>query len=112
MASRVGSTPMRLRPCSLTPAGAADPRRRPLQCARGVAGPAAGGRGMVLDVKFMDWAASHSLDTAKLKASKVRIFGKWYFPQIPPGEPMVNLRTGEVRIFSQPMLAGETLWAP
>ena len=67
---------------------------------------------MVLDVKFMEWAASRSLDTAKLKAAKVRIFGKWYFPHIPPGVPVVNLRTGEVRTFSQPMLAGETLWAP
>jgi len=67
---------------------------------------------MVLDVKFMEWAASQALDTAKLKAAKVRIFGKWYFPTIPAEEPLVNLRTGEVRQFARPMLAGETLWAP
>ncbi len=67
---------------------------------------------MVLDVKFMEWAASQALDTAKLKAAKVPIFGKWYFPEIPAGVPLVNLRTGEVRTFERPMLAGEILWAP
>jgi hypothetical protein len=70
------------------------------------------GEQVVLDAKFMDWAAGQQLDTATLKAAKVPIFGKWYFPHIPPGVAMVNLKTGEVRSFSQPMQAGEILWAP
>jgi hypothetical protein len=65
---------------------------------------------MVLDVKFMDWAGAHGLDTAKLKAAKLAIFGKWYYPEIPSGVPLVNLRTGEARTFDVPMIAGETLW--
>ena len=40
---------------------------------------------MVLDVKALTWAAQHNIDTAKLKAAKVPIYGKWYFPEIPPG---------------------------
>jgi hypothetical protein len=67
---------------------------------------------MVLDVKFMEWASANGLDTAKLKAAKIPVFGKWYFPEIPAGIPLVNLKTGEARTFSQAMLAGETLWAP
>ncbi len=66
---------------------------------------------MVLDVKFMQWAGTQALDTAKLKAAKVPIFGKWYFPDLPGGVPLVNLRTGELRTFQTGMLAGETLWA-
>jgi hypothetical protein len=65
---------------------------------------------VVLDVKFMEWAATQGLDTAKLKAVKMPIFGKWYFPELPVGVPLVNLRNGEERTFSEPMLAGETLW--
>jgi hypothetical protein len=67
---------------------------------------------MVLDVKFMEWAAANGLDTAKLKAAKIPVFGKWYFPEIPAGIPLVNLKSGETRTFPQAMLAGETLWAP
>jgi hypothetical protein len=66
---------------------------------------------MVLDVKFMDWAGSQGLDTAKLRTAKIAVYGKWYFPTIPAGRPLVNLRTGEVQVFSQEMQAGETLWA-
>jgi hypothetical protein len=65
---------------------------------------------MVLDVKFMDWAGAHGLDNAKLKAAKIAIYGKWYYPELPSGVPLVNLRSGEVRSFSSAMLAGETLW--
>ena len=65
---------------------------------------------MVLDVKYMEWAAAQGLDTAKLKAAKVPIFGKWYFPELPAGVALVNLRTGDLRAFPEPMLAGQTLW--
>lgn len=67
---------------------------------------------MVLDVKALTWAGRHGLDTAKLKAAKVPVFGKWYFPDIPANVPVVNLETGEVQTFSQRMRAGEVLWAP
>src|SRR3954454_8665068 len=67
---------------------------------------------MVLDVKFVDWAAAQQLDTNKLKAARVPIYGKWYFPTIPADVQLVNLNSGELRAFTQPMLAGEVLWAP
>lgn len=67
---------------------------------------------MVLDVKFMDWAGRHGIDTAKLKAARVPVYGKWYYPDLPPGVRLVNLQTGEVRTFDRPMRAGEVLWAP
>src|SRR5215831_8974362 len=51
---------------------------------------------MVLDAKALTWAAQHGIDTAKLKAAKVPIYGKWYFPEIPAGVPVVNLVTGEL----------------
>src|SRR5581483_8467031 len=95
----------RARPRTLLPGA----RYNALRVAAQFTGPRAA---VVLDVKFMEWAASQALDTAKLKAAKVPIFGKWYFPEIPAGVPLVNLRTGEVRTFERPMLAGEILWAP
>ena len=66
---------------------------------------------MVVDVKFMEWAATQALDTLKLRAAKVPVYGKWYHPVIPAGLPVVNLKTGEARTFPKPMLAGEILWA-
>ena len=46
---------------------------------------------MVLDAKALTWAAQNNIDTAKLKAAKIPIYGKWYFPEIPAdvasGEP-------------------------
>ena len=65
---------------------------------------------MVLDVKAMTWAASHGIDTAKLKAAKVPIYGKWYFPELPANVNLVNLATGERARYPLPMLAGEVLW--
>jgi hypothetical protein len=65
---------------------------------------------MVLDVKALTWASRHNIDTAKLKAAKMPIYGKWYFPEIPAGVPLINLETGERRIFSERMLAGEVIW--
>ena len=65
---------------------------------------------MVLNVKAMEWASSQGLDTAKLKAAKVRIFGKWYFPDIPAGVPMINLQTGETEVFPDGMRAGTVLY--
>lgn len=65
---------------------------------------------MVLDAKAMTWAAANSIDTAKLKAAKVPIYGKWYFPELPADTPLVNLETGERVKFAVPMVAGETLW--
>src|SRR4051794_16875377 len=65
---------------------------------------------MVLDAKALAWAAEHNIDTAKLKAAKVPIYGKWYFPEIPAGVPLVNLQSGERRTFAERMLAGEVIW--
>ncbi len=67
---------------------------------------------MVLDAKTMTWAARHDLDTAKLKKAKVRLYGKWYFPELPANVPLVNLESGERRSFGSHMLAGEVIWAP
>ncbi|MBV9168926.1 MAG: hypothetical protein JOZ81_02430 [Chloroflexi bacterium] len=67
---------------------------------------------MVLDAKALTWAAQNNIDTAKLKGAKVPIYGKWYFPEIPAGVPLINLETGERHVFSELMLAGEVIWAP
>jgi hypothetical protein len=67
---------------------------------------------MVLDAKALTWAARHNIDTAKLKAAKVPIYGKWYFPEIPPGVPLVNLETGEQEVFPERMVAGEVIYVP
>jgi len=67
---------------------------------------------MVLDAKALTWAGKNNIDTAKLKAAKVPIYGKWYFPEIPPGVAVVNLETGEQEVFDTRMLAGELIWAP
>ena len=65
---------------------------------------------MVLDAKALAWAAEHNIDTAKLKAAKVPIYGKWYFPEIPARVPLVSLQTGERRTFDERMIAGEVMW--
>lgn len=65
---------------------------------------------MVLDAKAMTWAAQNGIDTAKLKAAKVPIYGKWYFPELPPRVALVNLETGERAIFPDRMVAGEVVW--
>lgn len=65
---------------------------------------------MVLDAKAMEWAAANGIDTAKLKAAKIPIYGKWYFPEIPAGVPLVNLKTGEVASFGSGLRAGEILF--
>jgi hypothetical protein len=67
---------------------------------------------MVLDAKALTWAAKNNIDTAKLKAAKVPIYGKWYFPEIPAGVPLVNLETGEQQIFPERMVAGEVIYVP
>jgi len=67
---------------------------------------------MVLDAKALTWAARNNIDTAKLKAAKVPIYGKWYFPEIPPGVPLINLETGDREVFHTRMLAGELIFAP
>src|SRR5258707_6771104 len=67
---------------------------------------------MVLDAKALTWAAQNNIDTAKLKAAKVPIYGKWYFPEIPAGIPLVNLETGEQEVFPERMLAGEVIYVP
>src|SRR5215212_9877738 len=48
----------------------------------------------------MDWAAKNP------------IYGKWYFPEIPPGVLMVNLKTGQLQRFGPDMRAGEVLFVP
>jgi hypothetical protein len=65
---------------------------------------------MVLDAKALAWAAQHEIDTAKLKRAKVPIYGKWYFPEIPAGVPLISLQSGERRTFDERMLAGEVIW--
>jgi hypothetical protein len=67
---------------------------------------------MVLDAKALTWAAQNNIETAKLKAAKVPIYGKWYFPEIPPGVPLVNLETGEQQVFPERMVAGEVIYVP
>jgi hypothetical protein len=67
---------------------------------------------MVLDAKALTWAATNDIDTAKLKKAKVPIYGKWYFPEIPAGLPLVNLETGEQQVFPERMLAGEVIYVP
>jgi hypothetical protein len=67
---------------------------------------------MVLDVKALTWAARNDIDTAKLKKAKIPIYGKWYFPEIPPNVPLINLETGEQRVFAERMVAGEVVYVP
>ncbi len=67
---------------------------------------------MVLDAKALTWAAKNDIDTAKLKTARVPIYGKWYFPEIPPGIPLVNLETGEQQVFPERMIAGEVIYVP
>ncbi len=67
---------------------------------------------MVLDAKALTWAAQNDIDTPKLKKAKVPIYGKWYFPEIPPGIPLVNLETGEQQVFPERMIAGEVIYVP
>ena len=67
---------------------------------------------MVLDAKALTWAATNEIDTAKLKAAKVPIYGKWYFPEIPADIPLVNLETGEQQVFPERMVAGEVIYVP
>jgi len=65
---------------------------------------------MVLDVKVMEWATQHGLDTAALKKAKIPIYGKWYFPDLPANTPLVNMRTGEVERFPAGYRAGAILY--
>ena len=67
---------------------------------------------MVLDAKALTWAAKHDIDTAKLKRAKVPIYGKWYFPEIPPNVALINLETGEQQVFPERMIAGEVIFVP
>jgi hypothetical protein len=67
---------------------------------------------MVLDAKALTWAAKNNIDTAKLKAARVPIYGKWYFPEIPADVPLVNLETGEQQMFPERMVAGEVIFVP
>jgi hypothetical protein len=67
---------------------------------------------MVLDAKALSWAAKHEIDTAKLKKAKLPIYGKWYFPEIPPNVALINLETGEQEIFPERMIAGEVIYVP
>jgi hypothetical protein len=67
---------------------------------------------MVLDAKALTWAAKQEIDTAKLKKAKVPIYGKWYFPEIPPNVALINLETGEQQVFPERMIAGEVIFVP
>jgi len=67
---------------------------------------------MVLDAKALTWAAKNEIDTPKLKKAKVPIYGKWYFPEIPPNVALTNLETGEQEVFRQRMIAGEVIYVP
>jgi hypothetical protein len=61
---------------------------------------------MVLDAEALTWAATNDIDTPKLKKARVPIYGKWYFPEIPAGVPLVNLESGEQQVFADRMVAG------
>ena len=65
---------------------------------------------MVLDVKAMSWASENGIDTATLKRHKIPIYGKWYFPDLPAGVPLVNLENGHLQTFRTPMRGGEILY--
>src|SRR5436305_7453402 len=65
---------------------------------------------MVLDSRQMDWAGRQGLDSTALKRAKVPIYGKWYFPDLPPNEPLVNLSTGEIETFPPGYRAGAVLY--
>lgn len=65
---------------------------------------------MVLDSKAMDWASQQGLDSAALKKAKVPIYGKWYFPDLPGDEPLVNLSTGAIETFPPGYRAGAVLY--
>src|SRR5438132_6239652 len=67
---------------------------------------------MVLDAKALTWAAKNEIDTAKLKKARVPIYGKWYFPEIPPNVVLINLETGEQQVFPERMVAGEVIFVP
>jgi hypothetical protein len=67
---------------------------------------------VVLDAKALTWAAKNDIDTAKLKKAKIPIYGKWYFPEIPPNVPLINLETGEQQVFPERMIAGEVIFVP
>ncbi len=67
---------------------------------------------MVLDAKALTWAAKNEIDTPKLKKAKVPIYGKWYFPEIPPNVVLVNLETGEQQVYPDRMIAGEVIYVP
>ena len=65
---------------------------------------------MVLDAKAMTWASENGIDTATLKRLKIPIYGKWYFPTLPSGVPLVNLENGHIQTFRTSMRAGEILY--
>jgi len=65
---------------------------------------------MVLDSRAMDWAGRQGLDSASLKRAKVPIYGKWYFPDLPADEPLINLSTGETETFPPGYRAGAVLY--
>jgi hypothetical protein len=67
---------------------------------------------MVLDAKALTWAAKNDIDTPKLKKARVPIYGKWYFPEIPPNVALTNLETGEQEVFPQRMIAGAVIYVP
>jgi hypothetical protein len=58
----------------------------------------------------MEWANENGLDTAKLKAAKIPIYGKWYFPDLPADVLMINLKSGEIQSFGPGLRAGEILY--
>ena len=65
---------------------------------------------MVLDSRQMDWGGRQGLDSATLKRAKVPIYGKWYFPDLPANEPLVNLSTGQTETFPPGYRAGAVLY--
>jgi hypothetical protein len=65
---------------------------------------------MVLNAKAMEWAGGFGIDSAKLKNAKVKIFGKWYFPDMPANQRLINLQTGDVETFPTGLRAGTVLY--
>ncbi|MCC7104488.1 MAG: cytochrome C oxidase subunit IV family protein [Chloroflexi bacterium] len=59
----------------------------------------------------MEWAAQQGLDTAAFKKAGVKVYGKWYFPEVPAQVPLINLQTGERETFDTSLRAGQVLYA-
>ena len=66
---------------------------------------------MVLDARRSP-GPPRTTSTRPSSRRPVPIYGKWYFPEIPPNVALVNLETGEQESFPERMIAGEVIFVP